>query len=214
MIFCLGYTAVAFESRCLLAWVFHTVCILTIFMKPFKFTILLVFIFIVESVIGLLSYVYQEQLEGDLKVFFIYIYLFLTTSYLYKQENLLNNFVHPYSLYSDETAAVDQIQIKVRMFQCNVCSVWPMLAQYKCCGADSYRDWAGPGAWQSEARGRGPALLVPDSCCKSPGPGCGARDHPSNIHYTGCRHRYCHQSCQRLCDTIIITDSLTNWACS
>ena len=92
-------------------------------MKPFKFTILLVFIFIVESVIGLLSYVYQEQLEGDLKVFFIYIYLFLTTSYLFKQENLLNNFVHPYSLYSDETAAVDQIQIKVRMFHCNVCSV-------------------------------------------------------------------------------------------
>lgn len=135
----LGYTAIAFESRCLLAW----------------FTILLVVIFIVESIIGLTSYVYQEQLELDLK------------------ENLLNKFVHPYSLYPDETAAVDQIQIK-----------------YECCGSDSYRDWTRPGAWQSEARGRVPAPLVPDSCCKSPAPGCGVRDHPSNIHYTGCRHRF------------------------
>lgn len=133
----LGYTAIAFESRCLLAW----------------FTILLVVIFIVESIIGLFSYVYQDQLEADLK------------------ENLLSNFVHPYSLYNDETAAVDHIQIK-----------------YQCCGADSYRDWARPGAWHSVAWGRG--SLVPDSCCKSPAPGCGARDHPSNIHYTGCRHRF------------------------
>ena len=80
MIFCSGYTAVAFESRCLLAWVFYTVCILTTFMKPFKFTMLLVVIFIVESVIGLFSYVYQEQLEGDLKVF---LHLHLSFSYLH-----------------------------------------------------------------------------------------------------------------------------------
>ena len=32
-------------------------------------------------------------------------------------------------------------------------------------------------------------LQVPDSCCKSPSPGCGARDHPSNIAYTGCSVR-------------------------
>ena len=30
---------------------------------------------------------------------------------------------------------------------------------------------------------------VPDSCCKSVSAGCGARDHPSNVHYTGCAHQ-------------------------
>lgn len=30
---------------------------------------------------------------------------------------------------------------------------------------------------------------VPDSCCKTEGVGCGVRDHPSNIYYTGCIHR-------------------------
>ena len=29
---------------------------------------------------------------------------------------------------------------------------------------------------------------MPDSCCKTVSLGCGSRDHPSNIHYTGCRH--------------------------
>jgi len=46
----LGYTAIALESRCLLA----------------SYTILLVLVFMFESVIGLLAYVYQEQLEPDL----------------------------------------------------------------------------------------------------------------------------------------------------
>lgn len=30
---------------------------------------------------------------------------------------------------------------------------------------------------------------VPDSCCKTEGLGCGVRDHPSNIYYTGCIHK-------------------------
>ena len=56
--------------------------------------------------------------------------------------------------------------------------------QYECCGAASYLDWA-DSAWSASQL----VAKVPDSCCKSPGPGCGARDHPSNIHYTGCVHR-------------------------
>ena len=35
-----------------------------------------------------------------------------------------------------------------------------------------------------------PDLKVPDSCCKSESPGCGVRDHPSNIPYTGCKHKF------------------------
>ena len=78
------------------------------------------------------------------------------------------------------------ITFKLRLVQLQ-CLLPLSSPQYQCCGADSYRDWARPGAWHSVAWGRG--SLVPDSCCKSPAPGCGARDHPSNIHYTGCRHR-------------------------
>merc|ERR1719471_958790 len=48
----LGYTAVAFESRHLLA----------------SYTILLVVVFISSSVIGLLSYVYQDKLLEDLQL--------------------------------------------------------------------------------------------------------------------------------------------------
>ena len=45
-----GYSAVAFESRGLLAW----------------YTILLLLIFMIESVIGLVSYVYQDNLQAEL----------------------------------------------------------------------------------------------------------------------------------------------------
>ena len=30
---------------------------------------------------------------------------------------------------------------------------------------------------------------MPHTCCKTPSPGCGERDHPSNIEYSGCRVR-------------------------
>lgn len=130
----LGYTAAAFESRCLLAW----------------YTIFLVMIFIIESIIGLLAYVYQDKLELDLK------------------EHLRESLIYPYDLDTRSTSAIDSIQEK-----------------YHCCGAESYQDWRTSG-WQTQHVG----VAAPDSCCKSPSPGCGVRDHPSNIHYTGCRHRF------------------------
>ena len=76
----LGYTAVAFESRQLVAW----------------YTILLVTVFISSSVIGLLSYVYQDRLLDDL------------------QAALTQNFISDYGLDQDKTLATDNIQIKVR----------------------------------------------------------------------------------------------------
>jgi len=129
----IGYAAVAFESRCLLAW----------------YTILLVLIFIIESIICLLSYVYQDKLGTDL------------------QDNLKEHFIYPYSFNQDSTIAVDNIQQK-----------------YDCCGADSYKEWLTSG-WHSQY----PGYATPDTCCKTLSPGCGIRDHPSNINYTGCRHR-------------------------
>lgn len=130
----LGYTAIARESRCLLA----------------SYTILLVLVFMFESVIGLLAYVYQEQLEPDL------------------ERSLGSTFILGYSDSGLEGSPVDRVQ-----------------QQYLCCGVHSFSDWEGS-PWQVLH----PGLKVPDSCCKSVSPGCGFRDHPSNIQYTGCIHRF------------------------
>ena len=76
----LGYTAVAFESRHLLA----------------SYTILLVVVFISSSVIGLLSYVYQDRLGPDL------------------EDTLTQSFISSYGLDHDRTLAADNIQLKVK----------------------------------------------------------------------------------------------------
>ena len=56
-----------------------------------------------------------------------------------------------------------------------------MQQRYSCCGSNSFQDWT-----SSEWRSKQDFLKVPDSCCKTMSPGCGRRDHPSNIAYTGC----------------------------
>ena len=43
---------------------------------------------------------------------------------------------------------------------------------------------------KSNWSGEHPGFRVPDSCCKTESPGCGVRDHPSNIPYTGCIHTF------------------------
>lgn len=138
----LGYTAIAYESRCLLAW----------------YTILLVIIFMFESVIGLLAYVYQEQIDTEL------------------QDSLMDTFINTYSLDTENTQAVDKIQTK-----------------YSCCGSSGFSDWTGS-PWHLQH----PGMAVPDSCCKTVNPGCGVRDHPSNIAYTGCIHRFSTELSQHL----------------
>ncbi|PSN33010.1 Tetraspanin-11 [Blattella germanica] len=61
-----------------------------------------------------------------------------------------------------------------------------LLLVYKCCGANLFEDWK-YSRWLKE--NPSVELKVPDSCCKTILPNCGRRDHPNNIHYTGCRHR-------------------------
>ncbi|KAJ0056761.1 hypothetical protein NL108_016412, partial [Boleophthalmus pectinirostris] len=51
--------------------------------------------------------------------------------------------------------------------------------EFKCCGSNSSADWAAS-EWIRSQAGKG--RLVPDSCCKTPSPMCGERDHPSNIY--------------------------------
>merc|ERR1712002_1448802 len=81
---------------------------------------------------------------------------------------LKETFINTYSLNMENTRAVDTIQ-----------------TMHECCGSSSYSDWAGS-PWHLAH----PSMAVPDSCCKTVTPGCGVRDHPSNIPYTGCIHRF------------------------
>lgn len=130
----LGYTAIGLENKCLLA----------------LYTILLVLVFMFESITGLLAYVYQEQIDQDLN------------------DHLFESFIQGYGGDKEVTQSVDAIQ-----------------RQFACCGSDSFADWR-----KSNWSGEHPGFRVPDSCCKTESPGCGVRDHPSNIPYTGCIHTF------------------------
>ncbi|KAL4709368.1 hypothetical protein ACJJTC_007100 [Scirpophaga incertulas] len=81
---------------------------------------------------------------------------------------LNNTFLSNYALDTVITDAVDRMQV-----------------EFKCCGAVRFADWR-RSAWHEHD----PRLLVPDSCCKTAAPRCGARDHPSNIHYQGCIRQF------------------------
>lgn len=50
---------------------------------------------------------------------------------------------------------------------------------FKCCGSNSSSDWLHSVYVTSPEGGD---RVVPDSCCKTPTPQCGQRDHPSNIY--------------------------------
>ncbi|XP_077286979.1 CD151 antigen-like [Arctopsyche grandis] len=112
------------------------------------YTYFLLLIFVLEAMVGVLAYVYEEQVTTEL------------------QANLNNTFLENYRMVQDKTKAIDSMQIN-----------------FKCCGAVRHEDWKAS-AWLRVSLGE--KRLVPDSCCKSVTPRCGIRDHPSNIHYTGC----------------------------
>jgi len=138
----LGYTAIGLENKGLLA----------------LYTVLLVLVFMFESITGLLAYVYQEQISKDLN------------------QHLASAFIQGYGEDKGITNSVDRIQ-----------------KEYSCCGANSFTDWSESG-WALQ----NPGQRVPDSCCKTESPGCGARDHPSNIPYTGCKHRFSEELSEHL----------------
>jgi len=53
-----------------------------------------------------------------------------------------------------------------------------MQQNFQCCGVASYSDWQNSKFIKTNEDG----LKTPESCCKSPSPGCSVRDHPSNIY--------------------------------
>nr|XP_024215897.1 CD151 antigen-like [Halyomorpha halys] len=104
-----------------------------------------------EEMVGILAYVYRNQVEADL------------------QHNLNDTFVQQYGFGIEETFAIDKMQ-----------------QEYKCCGASGFENWENS-RWKHEIN---TTNLVPDSCCKSMSEGCGKSQHPSNIPYTGCVHKF------------------------
>lgn len=86
--------------------------------------------------------------------------------------NLNRTFLENYSVRSRETAAIDQMQ-----------------TEFKCCGALRFEDWL-VSEWHKDDEVLREGWLVPDSCCKTQTFLCGRRDHPSNIHYTGCIYKF------------------------
>ncbi|RZF46086.1 hypothetical protein LSTR_LSTR004799 [Laodelphax striatellus] len=116
------------------------------------YTFMLLLIFLLEAMVGVLSYVYQDQVHIELN------------------SSLNNTFLQSYRMNSEKTNAIDRMQ-----------------QQLKCCGAERFEDWKKSAWLKNDTR---TSNLVPDSCCKTPSPGCGRRDHPSNIHYSGCQTRF------------------------
>ncbi|XP_012135120.1 CD151 antigen isoform X1 [Megachile rotundata] len=86
--------------------------------------------------------------------------------------NLNRTFLENYSVRSRETNAIDQMQ-----------------TEFKCCGALRFEDWL-VSEWHKDEEVLREGRLVPDSCCKTQTFHCGKRDHPSNIHYTGCIYKF------------------------
>uniref|UniRef100_A0A8C9NVU0 Tetraspanin n=1 Tax=Spermophilus dauricus TaxID=99837 RepID=A0A8C9NVU0_SPEDA len=80
------------------------------------------------------------------------------------KENLKDTMTKQYHQPGHEgvTSAVDKLQ-----------------QEFHCCGSNNSQDWR-DSEWirSGEAGGR----VVPDSCCKTVVPGCGQRDHASNIY--------------------------------
>lgn len=65
------------------------------------------------------------------------------------------------------------------------CSTGPVLTgrlspQFDCCGATFHTNWE-HSEWRHSPLNTDPYRKVPDSCCKTEVPGCGQRNHPSNI---------------------------------
>ncbi|KAL5006583.1 hypothetical protein ScPMuIL_015389 [Solemya velum] len=81
--------------------------------------------------------------------------------------NLNRTMSQEYTFDQDITNAVDEMQ-----------------RQFKCCGAESFKDWK-YSMWLKTDNNT--SNKAPDSCCITESKHCAASDHHSNIHYDSCR---------------------------
>ncbi|XP_036391059.1 CD151 antigen isoform X1 [Megalops cyprinoides] len=115
--------------------------------------VLLLCIFLLEILAGVLAYIYYQQ-----------CFPFCHELNEELKQNLKDTMTEKYKQPGEEhvTRAVDKLQ-----------------QEFKCCGSNSSSDWA-ESKWLKSAESD--QRVVPDSCCKTPTPLCGRRDHPSNIY--------------------------------
>lgn len=64
-----------------------------------QYTFLLVFIFLLEAMVGTLAYIYEEQVEAELKL------------------NLNTTFLDNYKIDADKTRAIDDMQLQVGLIE-------------------------------------------------------------------------------------------------
>lgn len=116
------------------------------------YLVLLLAIFLLEVIAGLLAFIKYKE-----------CFPFCHQLDDEVQQNLKQNMQQRYQQPGQDslTQAVDRLQ-----------------QEFKCCGSNSSVDWA-DSAWIQDIKYK---VVVPESCCKTPGELCGHRGHPNNIY--------------------------------
>jgi hypothetical protein len=145
------------------------------------YAVFLLLIFMLEAATGVIAYLYEASLFGELS------------------HNLNVTMLESYRIDESKTQAIDNMQQQFHCCGAGNFTDWyyrpdyavaaatiPTLS-YKSCAsrsADGFAsvDWLFGAYTDTDGR----LLAVPESCCISPCKGCSRRIHPSNIFYEGC----------------------------
>ncbi|XP_071445563.1 CD151 antigen-like isoform X2 [Hetaerina americana] len=124
-------------------------------------TFLLLLIFLMEAMVGMLSYIYEEQVEGELSL------------------SLNDTFLQNYNVNPEKTDAIDQMQREYKCCGAIRFEDWEFSPWHKELQM-----------MHQKAKHRHEKFnKVPDSCCISESFLCGKSNHPSNIFGSGCLYR-------------------------
>lgn len=124
-------------------------------------TFLLLLIFLLEAMVGMLSYIYEEQVESELSL------------------SLNDTFLQNYKIDPVKTDAIDQMQREYKCCGAIRFEDW------------DFSPWHKELKKEQEANKDTNKLFnkVPDSCCITESFLCGKSNHPSNIYGSGCLYR-------------------------
>uniref|UniRef100_A0A914XBU8 Tetraspanin n=1 Tax=Plectus sambesii TaxID=2011161 RepID=A0A914XBU8_9BILA len=136
----LGCLGVLRESRCSLL----------------SFTFLLLIVFLLEAVVGVLAYVYSEQIGTELR------------------NSLNGTIVNGYGVDPTVSSALKTLHLQKQCCGAENFEDWRASV------------WFASMNEEAHLKERGFPLLTPDFCCRTISEKCGKRDHPSNIYYDGC----------------------------
>ncbi|XP_046394437.1 CD151 antigen-like [Ischnura elegans] len=124
-------------------------------------TFLLLLIFLLEAMVGMLSYIYEEQVQGELAM------------------SLNDTFLQNYNLDPPKTHAIDEMQREYKCCGAIRFEDWEFSPWYKELKLKH----------KSVKLRHEKFNKVPDSCCITESFLCGKSNHPSNIFGSGCLYR-------------------------